>query len=92
MWTAPCKTFADRFGDLVGCSLMSSPFVRRIWPLALMEVADRVPYQDCALSQPQLGASMRKAMAQAETRTCGESEVSSQAAGVPTQSNGPLTL
>jgi KUP system potassium uptake protein len=35
---------------------------------------------------------MRKAMARAETRACRESEVSSQASGAPTQSNGPLTL
>jgi hypothetical protein len=44
MWTAPaCKGFEYRLGDLVGCSHMSGPLVRRIWPLALMEFADRVP-------------------------------------------------
>jgi hypothetical protein len=44
MWTAAaCKGFEDCFGDLVGCSHMSGPFVRRIQPLALMEFADRVP-------------------------------------------------
>jgi hypothetical protein len=42
--------------------------------------------------QPQLGASMRKAIAGAETRAYRESEMSSQAAGAPTQSNGLLTL
>jgi KUP system potassium uptake protein len=35
---------------------------------------------------------MRKAMARAETRACRESEVSSQASGASTQSNGLLTL
>jgi KUP system potassium uptake protein len=35
---------------------------------------------------------MRKATARAETRACRESEVSSQASGAPTQSNGLLTL
>jgi hypothetical protein len=44
MWTAPaCKGFEYRFGDLVGCSHMSGPFVRRIWPLALMECEEWVP-------------------------------------------------
>ena len=44
MWTAPAgKGFEDGFGGLVGCSHMSGPLVRRIWPLALMEFADRVP-------------------------------------------------
>ena len=44
MWTAPaCKGFEDRFGDLVGCSHMSGPFVRRIWPLALMRFGEWVP-------------------------------------------------
>jgi hypothetical protein len=44
MWTAPaCKGFEDGFGDLAGCGHMSGPLVRRIWPLALMEFADRVP-------------------------------------------------
>jgi hypothetical protein len=38
-----CKGLEDRFGDLVGCGHMSGPFERRIWPLALMEFADRVP-------------------------------------------------
>ena len=41
-WTVPaCKGFEHRFGDLVGCSHMSGPLVRRTWPLALMEFADR---------------------------------------------------
>ena len=44
MWTALArKGFEDSFGGLVGCSHMSGPSVRRIWPLALMEFADRVP-------------------------------------------------
>jgi hypothetical protein len=38
-----CKGFEHRFGELVGRSHMSGPFVRRICPLALMELADRVP-------------------------------------------------
>jgi hypothetical protein len=38
-----CKGFEDRFGDLVGCSHMSGPFVRRIWPLALMRFGEWVP-------------------------------------------------
>ena len=45
-----CKGFEYRFGDLVGCSHMSGPLVRRIWPLALMEFEDRV--SDPALSMP----------------------------------------
>jgi hypothetical protein len=44
-----CKGFEYRFGDLVGCSHMSGPLVRRIWPLALMEFRGSGPYQDCAL-------------------------------------------
>jgi hypothetical protein len=44
MWTAPaCKGVEYRLGDVAGCSHMSGPLVRRIWPLALMEFADRVP-------------------------------------------------
>jgi len=44
MWTAPaCEGVKFRFGDLVGCGHMSGPFVRLLWPLALMEFADRVP-------------------------------------------------
>ena len=39
------KGYENRVGGLVGCSHMSGPLVRRIWPLALMEFADRVPIE-----------------------------------------------
>jgi hypothetical protein len=43
MWTAPaCEGVDFGFGELVGCGHMSGPFARRMWPLALMEFADRV--------------------------------------------------
>ena len=59
MWTAPaCKGFCVCFGDLVGCGHMSGPFARRMWPLALMEFADRVPIKNArsrsALNYPGL--------------------------------------
>jgi hypothetical protein len=42
MWIAPaCEGVKFCSGDLVGCGHMSGPFARRIWPLALMEFADR---------------------------------------------------
>jgi hypothetical protein len=44
------------FGDLVGCG--QALFARRMWPLALMEFADRVPIRNarsrCALNYPGL--------------------------------------
>jgi hypothetical protein len=59
MWTAPaCKGVEEGFGDLVGCGLMSGPFARRMWPLALTEFADRVPIKNArsrsALNYPGL--------------------------------------
>jgi hypothetical protein len=51
MWTAPaCKGSEYVFGELVGCGHMSGPFARRIWPLALMEFADRVPIKNARSS------------------------------------------
>jgi hypothetical protein len=44
MWMAPaCEGVKFCSGDLVGCGHMSGPFARRIWPLALMKFAERVP-------------------------------------------------
>ena len=44
MWMAPaCEGVKFCSGDLVGCGHMSGPFTRRIWPLALMKFAERVP-------------------------------------------------
>src|ERR1700752_5360707 len=59
MWTAPaCEGVKLRSGDLVGCGHMSGPFARRLWPLALMEFADRVPIKNArsrsALNYPGL--------------------------------------
>ena len=40
------RGFLRRIGDMVRCSHMSGPYVRHIWPLALMEFADRVPIKN----------------------------------------------
>ena len=50
MWTVPaCEGVEFSFGEMVGCSHMSGPLVRYCRSLALMEFADRVPYQEYAL-------------------------------------------
>ena len=43
VWTAPWQELFDVAAALVGCGHVSGLFVRRVWPLALMLCADRVP-------------------------------------------------
>src|SRR5262249_25133252 len=43
--TAPWQELSDVAAALVGCGHVSGLFVRRIWPLALMLCADRVPIE-----------------------------------------------
>src|SRR5262249_19218724 len=45
VWTAPWQELSDVAAALVGCGHVSGLFVRRIWPLALMLCADRVPIE-----------------------------------------------
>src|SRR5262249_59341951 len=45
VWTAPWQELSDVATALVGCGHVSGLFVRRIWPLALMLCADRVPIE-----------------------------------------------
>src|SRR5262249_6112198 len=45
VWTAPWQELSDVGAAWVGCGHVSSLFVRRIWPLALMLCADRVPIE-----------------------------------------------
>src|SRR5262245_44067168 len=57
VWTAPWQELSDVAAALVGCGHVSGLFVRRIWPLALMLCADRVPiesthFKACENSQP----------------------------------------
>src|SRR5712672_1962670 len=43
VWTAPWQELSDVFAALVGCGHVSGLLMRRVWPLALMLCADRVP-------------------------------------------------
>ena len=43
VWTAPWQELSDVFAALVGCGHVSGLLVRRVWPLALMLCAERVP-------------------------------------------------
>src|SRR5262249_12419767 len=45
VWTAPWQELSDVAAALVGCGHVSGLFVRRIWPLALMLCADRLPIE-----------------------------------------------
>src|SRR5262249_4382580 len=45
VWTAPWQELSDAAAALVGCGHVSGLIVRRIWPLALMLCADRVPIE-----------------------------------------------
>ncbi len=43
VWTAPWQELSDASAALVGCGHVSGLLMRRVWPLALMLCADRVP-------------------------------------------------
>jgi hypothetical protein len=43
VWTAPWQELFWRRCRLVGCGHVSGLLMRRVWPLALMLCADRVP-------------------------------------------------
>jgi len=43
VWTAPWQELSDVCAALVGCGHVSGLLMRRMWPLALMLCADRVP-------------------------------------------------
>jgi hypothetical protein len=43
VWTAPWQELSDVSAALVGCGHVSGLWMRRVWPLALMLCADRVP-------------------------------------------------
>ena len=43
VWTAPWQELSDVSAALVGCGHVSGLLMRRVWPLALMLCADRVP-------------------------------------------------
>ena len=45
VWTAPWQEFSDVAAALVGCGHVSGLLMRRMWPLALMLCADRVPIE-----------------------------------------------
>ena len=50
MWTPPLgKGFVERFCNAVGCGHMCGLFLRHLWPLALMNCADRVPFTAASL-------------------------------------------
>src|SRR6478672_6301199 len=43
VWTAPWQELSDASAALVGCGHVSGLLMRRVWPLALLLCADRVP-------------------------------------------------
>jgi hypothetical protein len=46
VWTAPWQELSDVSAALVGCGHVSGLLMRRVWPLALMLCADRVPIEN----------------------------------------------
>jgi hypothetical protein len=43
VWTAPWQELSGACAALVGCGHVSGLLMRRVWPLALMLCADRIP-------------------------------------------------